>query len=438
MKNLISFLFISVICVIFIVAFKDIFRDGEFGIGIIGVILLLILVIFLMVCARYFFTLHRKKVSNLSVIFMFLAVLGMSFLVQKVIAVKSFAITNQEKRINPLWSEYLKIAKIYNLNLNFTKYVWEQRGPIDYMQHEIFKDRPKSIDILMFGDSSLAWGVIPKVIEQITGKKVRIYAYESNLLNPKSIKVFEKIAKFYLKDDGVLIYCFANWTQDKPQNELRISKDTYDKFVLMSDDEFMKFSQNSVQNDLFLEQISLKNYKKKIDDFSQFLANNYEISLISKNFYFDFIEPVLNRQWHEKKIKNSNKNGRFLRFDMNTITQYNSNFKQILQIDDNYKIDPNFGNENFIKNTTSAKTIKSKTRIYMQPFFAGKSSFWVNVYEKYYKNDDFIFADLSQYAVQIQNKTGMKVLMEGKTHTGNSGGLLMSIAIGQWLRDNLN
>ena len=47
----------------------------------------------------------------------------------------------------------------------------------------------------------------------------------------------------------------------------------------------------------------------------------------------------------------------------------------------------------------------------MQPFFVGKSSFWVNVYEKYYKNDDFIFADLSQYAVQIQNKTGMKVLM---------------------------
>ena len=40
---------------------------------------------------------------------------------------------------NPLWGEYQQIAKEHNLDLNFAKYVWQERGPANFLSNQIFK-----------------------------------------------------------------------------------------------------------------------------------------------------------------------------------------------------------------------------------------------------------------------------------------------------------
>lgn len=439
MKNFIAFLFVFLICAIFAVLFKDIFRAEDIvKIGLKSTLATLFLIVILLITAKKFFGYFGEFVSNNATIFMLTATLLSGFFVQKFIAVEKtleFTSLGSNKFLNPMWDEYQKIAKFYKLNLNFAKYVWQQRGPNDYMIHEIFKDKPKSIDALIFGDSSVAWGAIPQIIEQMSDKRVRIYAYESNLLNVKSVKVFEKIANYYLKDDGVLIYAFADWTQNKATDELRISKDTYDKFVNLSSEEFEKFVLNFYEKKGLIDRISLANFKKNFDEISGDLKARYEVKLISSNMYFSYLEPMINKKWHEIKTKNSNKGGGFLRFDMNVITQYNAKFTKTIDKNLEYKIEPKFSDNNTKLNSDAAKTLQAKTRVYMKPFTDRKNVFWENAYEKYYKQDGFIFVNLNKYAIETEKESGFKIVMEGGTHTGNTGGLLLSISIAKWLNE---
>lgn len=232
MKNFILFivpqLFVFLILLFLTILLWDIFQAKEVvSLGIKSSILIALLTILLIIISLNFQQLCVKFATSKIIICMIFISLVSIFYVQKFIMIqKSSEVLSSNDKIflNPLWDDYIKIAKYYKLNLNFAKNVWNERGPNDYMIHQIFKDKPKSIDILMFGDSSLAWGVIPEIIEQITGKKVRIYAYESNLLNTKSSKLFNKLASYYLKDDGMIIYAFAIWTQNKSTDDLIISK----------------------------------------------------------------------------------------------------------------------------------------------------------------------------------------------------------------------
>lgn len=170
----ISFLFILLLCAIFTLLFWDVFKAKDIvSLGIKSVFWISLCIIALLIVGTKFINLSSKHIDNSVIISTIFASLISVFVVQNFIIVQKtteFINANTKKFINPMWDEFLRIGKIYSLDLSFTKYVWEQRGPKDYLIHEIFKDKPKSVDVLIFGDSSMAWGVIPEVIEQITGK----------------------------------------------------------------------------------------------------------------------------------------------------------------------------------------------------------------------------------------------------------------------------
>lgn len=379
-----------------------------------------------------------KILSEKNVLVMILCVFLATFFTQIFVIQSKYVPKNAKdnKFINPLWQEYVKIAKHYKIDLNFTKNVWIQRGPVDFTIHDIFKEQEKSFDILMFGDSSLAWGVVPNVIEQITNKKVGIYAYESNLLNVKSIVIFEKIAKYYLKDDGMVIFAFASWTQDvNKDNVLLTLKDKYNKIAKLNDDKFkkfVKFKQNG-EMPFFDKYLFLDNFRAKFDDLSQ-LLKTHQITLKSPQIYGTYMEKFINKKWLNVKKKNQNEKTLYLRWDNKSITQFNKNFQSKAFLATNYQIDANFSSKNLKINSAFLNNkIKAKFRVYMKPISDQNGNFWVNVYEKYYKNNGFIFADLSPFAKEINDK--FQITMEGGTHTANTGGVLASIAIAKWIND---
>lgn len=47
------------------------------------------------------------------------------------------------------------------------------------------------------------------------------------------MKIFDKIAKYYLKDNGTIIYAFVPWTQKQLEDSTTLPKDTYDKLLAM-------------------------------------------------------------------------------------------------------------------------------------------------------------------------------------------------------------
>ncbi|MCI6988234.1 MAG: hypothetical protein MR902_01510 [Campylobacter sp.] len=58
-------------------------------------------------------------------------------------------------------------------------------------------------------------------------------------------------------------------------------------------------------------------------------------------------------------------------------------------------IDINFANENISINSKEAIKIEAKNRVYLKPFNAKNDQLWLNIYEKYYKDSGFIFANLT-------------------------------------------
>ncbi|MCI6988235.1 MAG: hypothetical protein MR902_01515 [Campylobacter sp.] len=122
-----------------------------------GVLWLGISVILLLIAT---FNLKFRNLRNLAIVLIIFTSVSLALLIQKLIVSQTSSPLNFSKSPNPLWDEYTKIAKTLNLNLNFTKEVWNERDPLDYTKHEIFKDEKSSVDILMFGDSSLARGIL--------------------------------------------------------------------------------------------------------------------------------------------------------------------------------------------------------------------------------------------------------------------------------------
>lgn len=121
---------------------------------------------------------------------------------------------------------------------------------------------------------------------------------------------------------------------------------------------------------------------------------------------------------------------------MNTITQYNPsiNFKAAKY---EYKIDSQFNDDNAKKNFLSAKTINAKNRIYMvAPSKSSEDYIFMNsMYEFFYKPSGFILANLTKQINIIEDKLKTNINMEDGPHTINTGGLIKSIAIGQWLNE---
>ncbi|HHH37834.1 MAG TPA: hypothetical protein ENK77_04385, partial [Epsilonproteobacteria bacterium] len=203
---------------------------------------------------------------------------------------------------NPLYEAFADIAKKNNLDLSFAKMAWAQKGrepfvwgPNNYKVNTLFNEKPKSIDILLIGDCTIAWGLIPQVVEQITGKKVALYGYASNVMTVKTAKLFHKISDYYLKEDGIILFSFSNWALQKDSNFVGTSTDEYNEMVKWSAEEFKQFAQKDKK----------RSYEK---------------------IFREYAKPIPASEAERKKLLAQNKGIEYLRWDMDSLTEYNPAF----------------------------------------------------------------------------------------------------------------
>ncbi len=428
MKNLFTFLFILSIFIIFIFLFGDVLRDKEFNIGLKRIPLIIISIFFFAWSNRYFFDKTERNLPNIKIFIILLTSIGLSLVLQKFIYIKSDFSFTGNKFNNPLYEEYIQIAHKYNLDLSFTKTVWIQRGPKNYKINTIFNKKPKSLDIIFFGDSTIAWGLIPNVIEQMTNKKVAMYAYESNVLTAKTAKLFNKISEYYLKDNGIIIFSFTNWTTGKDPNSVIISSKECNEIIKWSKEDFVRYAKKS-EISIYEKYFSYRAFKRFYDNTSEYLRTKYGLYLKSPSFYSIYLEPIINPKLAKNKAVNKNQDTKFIRWDMDSITEYNPKFN-LKSLHSEIMPKTAMVNKNVDINARAASRIYGN-KIYMVPLFSNHTGYEIsrNIYYTYYQSLGFKLCDLGE--LQPKNEA---YTMKGAEHTGNTGGLMKSILTGKWLR----
>ena len=447
MKNLYTILYIFSIYLIFILLFEDILKGKEFSVELKKTPLIIVSILFFTWTSRVFINSTIYNLPKIKIVIILCSSIFFSLLLQKFIYINKPFGFQTEKFQNPLYDKFVKIADYNNLNLSFTKEAWVQRGPNNYKINTIFEEKAKSIDILFFGDSSIAWGMIPKVIEQMTGKKVAVYAYESNVLTVKTSKLFNKVSQYYLKDNGLVIFSFDNWTQDKEPNNVIISKKQCDEIISWKDDDFKKYAKKQErkqerksikpikkQEKFYHKYLSFNAFQSLYKQKSEYLKSEYGLFLKSPSFYEEYLEVVINPKLYKNKNKNKNKKTKFIRWDLDSITQYNPNFtyKSIYS-----KVMPTepIVNKNIELNARAASKIYGKNKIYMVPLYYKEKKYVKsrNNYYSYYKQLGFGLSDLGAFQPKKHAYT-----MQSGCHMGNTGGLMKSILIGKWLQEYFN
>lgn len=415
--------------VILALILSDVFLAKEFNMGYKVFSLAIVSLILLIYCIYYFLKIEIKNNFSNIIIYSLMFALVFSISFQLIIKTKEKWQENLVAAENPLYSDFLTIAKNYNLDLNFTRHVRNQRFPINYKKHDIFYEKAKSIDILFFGDSTLAWGVIPSVIEQITGKKIAIYAYEGNFLNAKTAKLFDKIAKYYLKDNGIVVLSFDNWTQERSSDELGALYSGWHEMIEWGDKNFKAYNK-SLEDNLYNRYLSFTAFNSIYNLISLKLKEN-GLYLKSPKIYEEYMEKYINPSWHSMKDQSNLANSKFLKWDNNSITLYDPEYS-LKSLYSDIKADLNYQDDNLKFNSKEVLKIHGKNKFYMVPIFSELNSYATSrgIYELYYKNENVGLIDLGM----IHPKDS-QYIMQSKSHMGNTGGLMKSILIGKALRN---
>jgi len=123
------------------------------------------------------------------------------------------------KFVNPIYSRLLAIGEREGFDVSFTREVVNQRN-VSTIDHPMFSMPEHGVDVLIFGDSTAAWGITPQVIEAVSGLRVAMFAVEGMPLNEALCTTFFRaLIDKYLAPDGRTLFYFSpgNILRD-PQN----------------------------------------------------------------------------------------------------------------------------------------------------------------------------------------------------------------------------
>ena len=387
-----------------------------------------------------------------------LLVLGLSafagLINQKIIAKKvqetSFAGIKEEvvvgdKILNPFWDEYEKIASDYGLSIEQLKYVSKNRMP-NFKNNALFKDEPKSVDVLVIGDSSISWSAIHSITEQfVKDKKIRFFAYESLPLNPRTAKMFKILANYYLKDDAIIIFSnnFAI-TRDYKINEITMHSEL-EKFILNEEFKNIKTSLDSNEtvllgNETALQEINQKSWakaNKPINELVSEYLGEHGFSLISPQFYTTFFEKYINKEWFDIKARNSG--GYFIDFnDGVSVTQHLPKYYIATPTPKLKKIDIGI-TDSQIKNVKekleAINKISPHKKVFLLNPFTSNGEYLIDYtfYKTFYEPLGFDIINLGEDLAAYP-----KMQLEGSYHAANSGSFVKSIVFGKKLQEYLN
>ena len=118
------------------------------------------------------------------------------------------------KVINPLYDRLRAVAEREGFDVGFAReVVYERQGP--RVDHPLFGMPAHGVDVLIFGDSTAAWGITPQVIEALSGLRVAMFAEPGMRLNEADSAFYRAVIDQYLAPGGRTLFCFA------PKNIIR-------------------------------------------------------------------------------------------------------------------------------------------------------------------------------------------------------------------------
>ncbi|MBL8018234.1 MAG: hypothetical protein JNM27_01095 [Leptospirales bacterium] len=384
---------------------------------------------------------------------------------------------NQRKVNNPLFTEYTRIGKEYNVDMEFTGVVramvpYDRRLHRDSLELELFCEKEKSLDVLLIGDSTMAWGVIPSVIEQRSGLRVGMFAMRSMYLNETSMRTTERLQKYYLKPGGMTLFGFAIWTQLQDPGVVR--RGELRKFNQLSDDEFLRFVRERRSScnvppepeevpeprtfsraafEAYSNELGIlrKDLRKSIGRLRETtLARDFR-QMIHPSWYTEKLAPApgtgekpanaIDKEQPKETDPDSNEFGdykerislggfQFIRWDNQTLTATGP--FSIRSIRSTVPPDPGFRPTADHRLNADALRKLSGRKAFIISFYSEHRSYAIQraIYATLYK-DDVELLDLGEMHPEDRS-----FAMDNEGHPANLGGLEKSLLIAEWLRKN--
>ncbi|MCE9600037.1 MAG: hypothetical protein K8S54_18900 [Spirochaetia bacterium] len=373
---------------------------------------------------------------------------------------------------NPLYSEYKRRGRELNLDLDFTGVVrsmvpYDRRLNQDTLELELFCAKEKSLDVLLIGDSTMAWGVIPEVIEQRSGLRVGMFAMRSMYLNQATMRTTRRLQKYYLRDGGITLFGFAIWTQLQESEMVR--RGELRKFNQYSDEEFERFAKErrsscnvepepeEIPEPRLFSRGSLDSYSAELDllrkDFRRSLGSLRESSL-AREFrqwahpaWFkaktgdaqkevpleeerrDEAQPVSNK-FGDYKERISLASFQFVRWDNQTLTATGPFTLRSIRS----TVDPDLSFQISQTHRANAQSLLD---------LPGRKGFVITIYAEHrsYAIQRSIYAKLYKKHLELLDLGEMHpqergFAMDNEGHPANLGGLEKSLLIADWLRKN--
>ena len=345
---------------------------------------------------------------------------------------------------NPLEDEFKKIGARYGLNMDFTRTSECNKDVVfDFKKHPVLVSPRNSYDILIVGDSSMAWGIIPEVIEQMTGRSVGLFAMEALSLNKTVAGVIGNMADYYLKPGGLLVLGFGNWTQEQgADSKVLVHTDWMNKVSKMSHGEFAAFIERekkslngggggtSERADPLPSILRFPYYRGKYQSVKDTLSIKYNLALFQCPVYFDYIEKYTNPRWHIIKKVMKAKIKCYLRWNNRSLTMHTLDMG-IRSKHSEAPADPKYANNDIAAVSAMIKKIDCR-KAYLIHILAEEDLYvrLRSIYEKYYKGS------LGLIDLGKEHPVNESYPMDEKGHSVNSTGLMESILIGGFLKKN--
>ncbi len=337
---------------------------------------------------------------------------------------------------NPFYEEFRSAGARYGLNMDFTRRAACVKGTqLELEKIPLLGYGRQSCDILIVGDSSMAWGMIPEVVEQMTGLKVGVFGSEALVLNATIAKLIDNLASYYLKDDGLLIISFGGWTQEQNANSMvLVYIDWIYTVASMSNAEFAAYMEKWKKDraggaaDGLLDRLAFSAHRNSIRALKDTLAEQYCFSLFQLPLYNDYIEPFINPKWHKQKMEMKSKIKCYLRWNNKSIVMYSS-YQGKRSIHSGARPDPGYTNKDIAIVSALLKKIPRRKAYQIHVNFDhSKYARLRSIYASYYR-DSFGLIDLG-----ADHPADASYEMDESGHTINTGGFYQSVLIGNNLK----
>ena len=323
---------------------------------------------------------------------------------------------------NPIKTELDTFANQHQLDLSSFDSIRYGRfyQPEDLLS---LSTKPKSLDVLIFGDSSVMMGLIPEVVKQSTGLNIGYFHYPALTVNESLFNLIEYTTAHLLKEQGVVIFMFNRnfwskgfYTQQENQTLEEIVQNPQLHFTLDTTD------------CLFCPQTQLA-YTEAINSSSRSIPFIGSLEPLSVPFYNLFLEQHISPKAYKRRLKNKKQDGEHAHFliEPNTVFIYKKNAVEISKRQQPESLGP-------LKSNHLTKIAEAMTRIKHPVVVALPLT-----------TEDSMFVFFQQLQQQYFSKhllMDMNALLppdwivdaKNRTHLANLGAFQQSLLMAKWLK----